>query len=109
LLARKRLTSRLNPIRISAVATTPVPLANLLAHLHNDLEAITAATHPVIGEMKRRLTALGAKKTLMSGSGPTVFGLFFDSAAAAAAAQRLGRERPKWGVWVAPLLRRSPF
>jgi 4-diphosphocytidyl-2-C-methyl-D-erythritol kinase len=106
---RKRLTSGLNPNRISAVATTPVPLANLLAHLSNDLEPITTAAHPVIAEMKRRLAGLGAAKALMSGSGPTVFGVFFDPRAAAAAAHRLGRERPKWGIWVAPLLRRSPF
>jgi 4-diphosphocytidyl-2-C-methyl-D-erythritol kinase len=44
--------------------------------LHNDLEQITIAWHPVIGEIKRALLKAGAVGALMSGSGPTVFGLF---------------------------------
>ncbi len=45
-------------------------------HLCNDLETVTAAWHPVIENAKKALIDNGAKGALMSGSGPTVFGLF---------------------------------
>lgn len=46
--------------------------------LHNDLEAVTMGRYPEIGQLKRELLARGAVTALMSGSGPTVFGLFAD-------------------------------
>ncbi len=49
-----------------------------LEDMHNDLEGVTAKAHPAIQEMKGSLLALGASKVLMSGSGPTVFGIFPD-------------------------------
>jgi 4-diphosphocytidyl-2-C-methyl-D-erythritol kinase len=42
----------------------------------NDLESVTAKEFPVINEMKDTLRKEGAVFTLMSGSGPTVFGIF---------------------------------
>ena len=53
--------------------------------LSNDLESVTASAFPVIAEIKSRLMSLGAVGSMMSGSGPTVFGIFkdFDSAEAA--------------------------
>ena len=47
-----------------------------LDHLHNDLEPITASIHPEIEKMKSALIEIGATAALMSGSGPTTFGLF---------------------------------
>jgi 4-diphosphocytidyl-2-C-methyl-D-erythritol kinase len=44
--------------------------------LRNDLEAVSASRYPEIGQLKNLMTANGAVATLMSGSGPTVFGLF---------------------------------
>lgn len=44
--------------------------------LDNDLEALTMARFPVIGAVKRALIDSGAGGALMSGSGPSVFGLF---------------------------------
>ena len=44
----------------------------------NDLESVTIKQFPEIDEIKRGLLADGAKAALMSGSGPTVFGLFED-------------------------------
>jgi 4-diphosphocytidyl-2-C-methyl-D-erythritol kinase len=61
-----------------------------IAHsLHNDLEKVTAATHTVIGEMERSLLDAGALGACMSGSGPTVFGIYKDETACRAAAQVL--------------------
>ncbi len=45
----------------------------------NDLEAVTEARYPVVKEVKSSLLEAGAKYVLMSGSGPTVFGIFPDS------------------------------
>jgi len=50
--------------------------------LSNDLEAVTISAFPIIAEIKSHLINLGAVGSMMSGSGPTVFGMFksFDSA-----------------------------
>lgn len=48
----------------------------------NDLEQVTAGRYPVIGEIKENMRRHGAEAALMSGSGPTVFGLFADRARA---------------------------
>ena len=53
--------------------------------LHNDLEQVTIPRYPVIGRIKKQLLDVGASGALMSGSGPTVFGLFDDFTEAEAA------------------------
>jgi 4-diphosphocytidyl-2-C-methyl-D-erythritol kinase len=45
-------------------------------YLCNDLEPVTAAWYPQVGAIKAALLEHGAQGALMSGSGPTVFGLF---------------------------------
>ena len=42
----------------------------------NVLETVTVPEHPVIDEIKKQMMASGAVNALMSGSGPTVFGIF---------------------------------
>lgn len=44
--------------------------------LENDLERITASRFPIIRKIKQALTNVGAIGALMSGSGPSVFGIF---------------------------------
>ncbi|MFB0506459.1 MAG: 4-(cytidine 5'-diphospho)-2-C-methyl-D-erythritol kinase [Thermodesulfobacteriota bacterium] len=44
--------------------------------LHNDLESVTIAEFPEIDAIKAELLSHGAVGSLMTGSGPTVFGLF---------------------------------
>lgn len=48
----------------------------VVRRLGNVLETVTQERYPVIGEIKELLTAHGADGALMSGSGPSVFGLF---------------------------------
>ena len=60
--------------------------------LHNDLEQVTIGRHPVIARIKKRLLETGAAGALMSGSGPTVFGLFEHPSRMAAALESLGEE-----------------
>jgi 4-diphosphocytidyl-2-C-methyl-D-erythritol kinase len=62
---------------------------NAAIHLANDLERITAARHPDIYLIKRRLLDHGATGALMSGSGPSVFGIFSTPEAAQQAFERL--------------------
>jgi 4-diphosphocytidyl-2-C-methyl-D-erythritol kinase len=44
--------------------------------LFNDLETVSIRMHPILAELKKNLMACGALGALMSGSGPTVFGLY---------------------------------
>ncbi|MDD4496102.1 MAG: 4-(cytidine 5'-diphospho)-2-C-methyl-D-erythritol kinase [Eubacteriales bacterium] len=48
----------------------------------NVLETVTAKEYKIIGEIKSRLMKAGAFASLMSGSGPTVFGLFKEKSGA---------------------------
>jgi 4-diphosphocytidyl-2-C-methyl-D-erythritol kinase len=61
-------------------------------HLCNDLETVTASKYPVINFLKLRLLENGALGALMSGSGPTVFGLFSDLSKAGKAKKAIGAE-----------------
>jgi len=47
-----------------------------LEQMHNDLEAVTMSSHSEIKAIKQSLIDAGAAAAMMSGSGPTVFGLF---------------------------------
>ncbi len=55
-----------------------------LKTLRNDLEVVSVSRYPEIGQLKEVMIASGAVATLMSGSGPTVFGLFVDRQSAEA-------------------------
>ena len=77
--------------------------------LYNDLEGVTEPQYPVVREMKDCLQRQGAEGVLMSGSGPTVLGVFEKRFAAFEAATKLRREHPDWKVWAVKGLRRSPF
>ena len=57
--------------------------------LGNDLQPPCVKRHPTLDRLLERLTGVGATATLMSGSGPTVFGLFADRASARRAAKAL--------------------
>ena len=58
----------------------------------NVLEDVTIPLYPVIDQIKQEMLAAGAAGAMMSGSGPTVFGLFENRAQARAAQQKI-RER----------------
>jgi len=49
---------------------------DIMGILENDLETVTASHFPVINTIKKSLVDSGAKGALMSGSGPSVFGVF---------------------------------
>ncbi|MCL0043835.1 4-(cytidine 5'-diphospho)-2-C-methyl-D-erythritol kinase [Peptococcaceae bacterium] len=57
--------------------------------IFNDLEYVTMDMHPCLEGIKRQLEDAGALGVLMSGSGPTVYGLAFDLGHANMLAKRL--------------------
>jgi 4-diphosphocytidyl-2-C-methyl-D-erythritol kinase len=60
----------------------------------NDLQDAARALCPAVDPVIRAVAATGADVTLVSGSGPTVFGLFHDADAARAAAAALAERHP---------------
>ena len=103
------LTLAENQNKITAGLRSTFQLAKLPPYLHNDLERIAVETYPVISAIKRQLRRLRAAGVLMSGSGPTVFGLFLHLEKAQRAAQTLRQEHKDWEVWVVKVLKRRPF
>ncbi|MBO5470408.1 MAG: 4-(cytidine 5'-diphospho)-2-C-methyl-D-erythritol kinase [Lachnospiraceae bacterium] len=53
-------------------------LRGITDRLENVLETVTIPAYPVIDEIKQKMIKGGALNALMSGSGPTVFGIFED-------------------------------
>lgn len=53
-------------------------LAGMASRMENVLETVTVKKYPVIEEIKELMKKKGALNALMSGSGPTVFGIFED-------------------------------
>lgn len=53
-------------------------LKDLCQHMGNVLETVTIPAHPEIAKIKECMMENGALGSLMSGSGPTVFGIFDD-------------------------------
>lgn len=64
-------------------------LQEVARHMGNILETVTIPKYPVIDEIKRHMMEAGALASMMSGSGPTVFGLFEDERTAKAAYQKM--------------------
>lgn len=61
-------------------------------HMGNVLESVTCVRYPVIGQLKDIMVKYGAINAMMSGSGPTVFGLFPDRKTARTALLEIRRQ-----------------
>lgn len=59
--------------------------------LRNVLEQVTEEMHPIVRDIKRRMLEYNALGSMMSGSGPTVFGLYKDYNRAKSAYDNLSR------------------
>lgn len=81
-----RLTTGEYAFIVKTLEKKPLELSELL---ENDLETVTAAHYPAVGNLKDALKRAGALGALMSGSGPTVFGVFESERQASLAAERL--------------------
>lgn len=72
---------------------------SLRALAGNDLEPAASRLCPAVSELRKEIEATGALAVSLSGSGPTVFGVFPDEAAAGEAQRRIAR-RPGLRTWV---------
>ena len=68
-----KLTRGESKIKLNTFRDSPWLLGGVA---ENDLESVTLPRHPVLARIKNWLLARGAVVALMSGSGPTVFGVF---------------------------------
>lgn len=73
------------PVDIQLQALEEGDLEKLTANMGNVLERVTIPEYPVINEIKQLMMDHGALGAMMSGSGPTVFGIFEDFATAKSA------------------------
>lgn len=64
-------------------------LQGITDRMENVLETVTVTRYPVISEIKNCMTEMGAMQSLMSGSGPTVFGIFTEKETAEKAAEEI--------------------
>ncbi|MDI7260509.1 MAG: 4-(cytidine 5'-diphospho)-2-C-methyl-D-erythritol kinase [Thermodesulfobacteriota bacterium] len=75
--------------------------------LWNDLEGVVSVEYSEIGTMKRMLTSAGAMGAMMTGSGPTVFGLFSEEEKASEAYRKV-KNRVKERGWTVIKARSIP-
>lgn len=64
-------------------------IRKVAASMGNVLEKVTIGEYPIIEEIKQVMKTGGAMNAIMSGSGPTVFGLFEKRSTARAAAEKI--------------------
>lgn len=76
-------------------------LTGVTEKMGNVLESVTIPRYPVIEKIKDLMKETGALNALMSGSGPTVFGIFDDWKKARQAQQRLRESRLARQVFLA--------
>jgi 4-diphosphocytidyl-2-C-methyl-D-erythritol kinase len=81
--------------------------ARVARALANDLEAVVAPILPVVAQMKAALVAAGALGALMSGSGPTVFGVARSPDHARQIRRRV--TRAGWSCWAVRALAGPPI
>jgi len=72
--------------------------------LCNDLETVTERRYPDVRDAKKNLLDFGAKGALMSGSGPTVFGIFYDPKIALRAKEAISSKYKRWEIYLCKTL-----
>jgi 4-diphosphocytidyl-2-C-methyl-D-erythritol kinase len=87
----KKLTKKTIDIKLFCQALNKGDFASLSNMLKNDLEKAVVKRHPLLGKIKDILLGQGAFISAMSGSGPTIFGVFKSTAKASSAARELGQ------------------
>ena len=80
-------------------------LKGITDRLGNVLETVTEREYPVIGNLKVLMRQEGAEGALMSGSGPTVFGIWQRKENAESAARKIRETYPSYRVFAAEFVR----
>jgi len=94
------LTNQRFHINLHKFLKTPEGISRILL---NHLEEVVSKRYPQIGLMKELLLSVGALGALMTGSGPTVFGLFQEAKSAGGAYTKIKKlvGREGWAVFKA--------
>jgi len=66
--------------------------SDVIREMHNDLETVSLEMHPELNDIKQLLLRHGALGAIMSGSGPTVFGIFTNENTAKEAAEKINKD-----------------
>jgi 4-diphosphocytidyl-2-C-methyl-D-erythritol kinase len=77
-LSKYPLVDNRQKLRNLTVAIAKKDLLGIAQNVFNDLEVVTATKYPIIHDIKKVMISNGAMCSMMSGSGPTVFGYFND-------------------------------
>lgn len=75
-------------------------MRGIAGRMENVLETVTIREYPVIERIKELMKTEGAENALMSGSGPTVFGIYAEREAAQRAADQIRRQELAQQVFV---------
>ncbi len=94
------LTNQQFHLNLQGLLKTPGGVSRILL---NHLEAVVSKKYPEISLMKKSLVSAGALGALMTGSGPTVFGLFDEERRATAGYKKIKKmaEKKGWAVFKA--------
>ncbi len=87
---KTELTKKNVDIKLFCQALAGKDFSSLGSMIFNDLEKPVTARYPVVAEIKEMLIASGAVISCMSGSGPTVFGVFRSEGQALDASAKMG-------------------
>ncbi|HNX81075.1 MAG TPA: 4-(cytidine 5'-diphospho)-2-C-methyl-D-erythritol kinase [Candidatus Omnitrophota bacterium] len=98
--ARRALTLSQGNATLMVSALQKNNLVSIRTYLYNSLERVTIPLYPEIQRIKDRLARSGLGAVLMSGSGPTVFGIVSSRKEALFLSRQLKKER-KWSVFAA--------
>jgi 4-diphosphocytidyl-2-C-methyl-D-erythritol kinase len=85
----EKLTKKHLDIKLFCRALSRRDYASLGTMLYNDFEDLIMSEYPLVRDIKHRLLEIGAAVSAMSGSGPTVFGIFESRSAAEKAAMAM--------------------
>lgn len=73
-------------------------LKGITGRMKNVMETVTEREYPVITDIKKMMAGNGAENAVMSGSGPSIFGVFLEEGAAREAAACIGRTLEAKGI-----------
>ena len=73
-------------------------LKGIVQRMENVMETVTETEFPIITDIKRMMTGNGALNAMMSGSGPSIFGVFMDRTTATDAAEYVRRTLQQRGM-----------
>jgi 4-diphosphocytidyl-2-C-methyl-D-erythritol kinase len=100
----EKLNLRLTNQRINYSIPRFFAVGDILREMHNDLEIVSLKIHPGLADLKKILLQHGALGAMMSGSGPTVFGIFTDEYSAKKAMEGISKISSSWLVFFAQSL-----